>query len=209
MTRASGRGKYDRAQTAAERRSERIERVLDAATEVFAARGYAGTRVDDLIEAAGISKRTLYEDFDSVEAVLTAVYDRAVRINFTTIFAKLSATTDPIERVHVGVVAYFEMIRDNPAAARVVFDVYRQAGPEQAARYELNTTRYVMLMLEFLNAAFASGRLGRAPDETTVYALTKGIDSVGVRALHRGETAQLPQLAPLMAAMIINAFRGD
>jgi AcrR family transcriptional regulator len=207
MSKASGRGKYDRAQTAGERKTERIERVLDAATEVFAARGYAGTRVDDLIEAAGISKRTLYEDFESVEAVLTAVYERAVRINFTTIFQKLTAVTDPIERVYVGVAAYFDMVHDNPSAARVVFDIYRQAGPEHAARYELNTTRYVMMMLEFLNAAFAAGRLGRAPDETTVYALTKAIDAVGVRALHRGETAQLPSLAPRMAELIIDAFR--
>jgi AcrR family transcriptional regulator len=208
MTKASGRGRYDRAQTASERKSERIERLLDAATEVFAARGFAATRVDDLIEAAGISKRTLYEDFDSALAVLTAVYDRAVRINFTTIFEKLTAVTDPIERVHVGVAAYFEMIRDNPSAARVVFDVYRQAGPEQAARYELNTTRYVMLMLDFLNAAYVAGRLGRAPDETSVYALTKGIDAIGIRALHRGETAQLPALAPALANLIIDAFRG-
>ena len=211
MTKAGperGRGRYDRAQTAGERKRDRIERVLDAATEVFAARGFAGTRVDDLIEAAGISKRTLYEDFDSVEAVLTAVYDRAVQINFTTIFQKLVAVTDPIERVHVGVGAYFEMIRDNPSAARVVFDVYRQAGPAQAARYELNTSRYVTLMLEFLNAAHAAGRLGRAPDETTVFALIKAIDAVAIRAIDRRETAQLPVLAQRMIDLVLAAFRG-
>ena len=203
------RGKYDRAQTAAERQSERIERVLDAATEVFAARGYAGTRVDDLVEAAGISRRTLYEDFESVEAVLTAVYERAVRINFTTIFEKLVRVTDPIERVHVGVAAYFDMIAENPAAARVVFEEYRQAGAEQAARYELNTSRYVALMLEFLGAAHAAGRLGRAPDEASVYALIKGIDALALRAVHRKELDRLPALAPVMASLVIDAFRGN
>jgi len=203
------RGKYDRAQTAAERQSERIERVLDAATEVFAARGYINTRVDDLVEAAGISRRTLYEDFESVEAVLNAVYERAVRINFTTIFQKLVAIADPIERVRVGVAAYFEMIAENPAAARVVFEEYRQAGAEQAARYELNTSRYVTLMLEFLNAAYAAGRLGRAPDEASVYTLIKGIDALALRAVHRKELEQLPALAPATANLVIDAFRGD
>lgn len=205
---ASRRGKYDRGQTTAQRQAERIERVLDAATDVFATRGYENTRVDDIVEAAGVSRKTLYEDFASVDAVLTAVYDRAVRINFTTIFEKLVKTTDPIERVHVGVGAYFEMIVENPAAARVVFEEYRKAGPEQAARYELNTSRYVTLMLEFLNQAYAAGRLGRAPDEASVYVLIKGIDAIGLRALHRKELDQLQALTPIMASLVIDAFRG-
>src|SRR6185503_4951581 len=90
----TGRGRYNRGQTAAERQSERVEKVLDAATEVFAARGYLNTRVDDIVEAAGISRRTLYEDFESVSAIMTAVYERAVRINFATIMERLTSVSD-------------------------------------------------------------------------------------------------------------------
>jgi AcrR family transcriptional regulator len=165
--------------------------------------------VDDLVEYSKISRRTLYQHFDSIDAVLEEVYERAVRINFTTIAQKLMTATDPIERVHVGVRSYFEMIAENPAAAKVVFQEYRNAGPAQAAKYELNTTRYAMLMLEFLNVAYAARRLGRLPDETSAYALTKAIEAVGVRALVRGEHATLPEVAtPIMAALIIEAFRG-
>lgn len=59
-------------------------KLLDAATQVFAERGYAGTRVADIVEATGMSRRTLYQLFDSVDAILTEVYDRAVRISLTT-----------------------------------------------------------------------------------------------------------------------------
>lgn len=207
MTRSSGRGKYDRSRTSEERHEERRERLLDAATEVFAARGYAGTRVDDLVEHAGISRRTLYEHFDSVDAILTEVYERAVRISFTSIFQRLVLVHDPLDRIHTGVAAYYDLIASNPAAARVVFEVYRHAGTEQAARYELNTTRYAMLLLESLNAAHAAGRLGRPADETSVFALTKGLEAVGVRALQRGEAGRLPEAAPAMAALIVEAFR--
>jgi len=200
-----GRGKYDRSRTSSERQAETHERLLDSATEVFAQRG-RGTRVEDLVSHAQISRRTLYEQFDSVDAVLDEVYERAVRISFTTVLGKLMPVTDPIERVDVGVRAYYEMIRDNPAAATVVFEVYRTAGPAQAAKYELTTTRYAMLMLELLNLAFAAGRLARAPDETSIYALTKGLDAVAIRALSRGEQATLPDLAPVMASLIKAAF---
>ena len=99
------------------------------------------------------------------------------------------------------------MIAENPSAATVVFDVYRHAGPTQAAKYELNTARFSMLMLEACSAAFAAGKLGRAPDETTVYVLVKGIEALGVRALHRKEHEQLPAQAPQMARLVIEAFR--
>jgi AcrR family transcriptional regulator len=202
------RGKYDRSQSVEERHAETHEKLLDDATAVFAARGYASTRVDDLVEYSKISRRTLYQHFDSIDAVLDEVYERAVRTSFTTIAQKLMGVTDPIERVHVGVRAYFEMIADNPAAAKVVFQEYRNAGPAQAAKYELNTTRYAMLMLEFLNVAYAARRLGRLPDETSAYALTKAIEAIGVRALQRGEHATLPDVAtPIMAALVIEAFR--
>ena len=207
MTKPTARGKYDRSQTASERSEQRMEKLLDAATQVFAARGYAGTRVDDIVEATGMSRRTLYQLFDSVDAILTEVYERAVRISFTTLVQRLMSVTDPMERMHAGIQTWFDLIAENPAAATVVFDVYRHAGPTQAAKYELNTTRYSMLMLEAVNGAYAAGKLTRAPDETTIYVLVKGIEALCVRALHRGEAAQLPALAPKLAGLVIEAFR--
>jgi AcrR family transcriptional regulator len=204
---AAGRGKYDRSQTVEERRGERRERLLDSATEVFAARGYAGTRVDDIVEHAGISRRTLYEDFESVDAILTEVYERAVRISFASILERMAAVPDPLDRIRAGVAAYYELIAANPAAARVVFEVYRHAGPAQAARYERNTARYAQLLLESLDAAHAAGLLGRPPDEASVYALTKGLEAVGVRAIGRGEHRRLGETAQGMATLIIEAFR--
>jgi AcrR family transcriptional regulator len=207
MTKPAGRGKYDRSQTVEQRQEEQREAILNIATDVFATRGYAGTRVDDIVEATGMSRRTLYQLFESVDTILTEVYERAVRISFTTLVQHLVTVSDPIERIIAGVQAWFDMIAANPAAATVVFDVYRHAGPTQAAKYELNTARYAMLVLESVNAAFAAGKLGRAPDEATVYVLIKGIEALGVRALHRGEAAQLPAMAPQMAKLVVEAFR--
>lgn len=202
----SARGKYDRTQSPEQRYEQLHEKLLDDATAVFAARGYNATRVDDLVEHAGISRRTLYQHFDSLEAVLEAVYERAIRTSFEVLMERLRGVTDPIACIRTGVTTYYELIADNPDAARVVFDQYRQAGPAQAAKYALNTTRYATLMLQFLSAAHAAGCIGRAPDELTTYALTKGLEAAGVRALDRGELASLRDIAPAMADLVIAAF---
>lgn len=55
------------------RKDERPGEILAAALEVFAARGFAATRLEDVAARAGVSKGTLYLYFDSKEALLRAV----------------------------------------------------------------------------------------------------------------------------------------
>ena len=56
---------------AAQRRAT-IER---AAERLFAARGYGGTRIDDIAEAAGVTKPVLYRHFASKEALHRALLE--------------------------------------------------------------------------------------------------------------------------------------
>ena len=54
------------------------DRLIDAATRLFAERGFAGTSVADIEEAAGFTRRggTLFKHFPSKQAVFAAMIDR-------------------------------------------------------------------------------------------------------------------------------------
>jgi AcrR family transcriptional regulator len=57
-------------------RGERTRaRLCEAARAVFAERGYAPTRVEDVVEAAGVSHGTFYTYFDNKAAILDALID--------------------------------------------------------------------------------------------------------------------------------------
>jgi AcrR family transcriptional regulator len=56
-------------------RGDKRPRLVRAASEVFAVKGYASTRVADIAERAGIGKGTVYEYFSSKEALLFAVFE--------------------------------------------------------------------------------------------------------------------------------------
>ena len=57
------------------RRSARTrERILDAATFVFARRGFHGTRVADIADHAGIAYGLVYHHFRNKEEILAAIY---------------------------------------------------------------------------------------------------------------------------------------
>ena len=55
------------------RKEQRPEEILNAALEEFIAKGYAGTRLDDVARRAGISKGLVYVYFDTKEDLFEAV----------------------------------------------------------------------------------------------------------------------------------------
>ena len=50
------------------------QRILDAALELFAQRGFTATSVQDIVERAGLTKGAFYHHFDSKQAVLLEIY---------------------------------------------------------------------------------------------------------------------------------------
>lgn len=55
------------------RQNERPIEIIDAAVELFAARGFAATRLEDVAEAAGVSTAEIYLYFDSKEDLFFAL----------------------------------------------------------------------------------------------------------------------------------------
>jgi AcrR family transcriptional regulator len=52
------------------------EKIVDASIESFLEKGFRGTRITDLAEAAGVAKSTIYNHFSSKEEILDSILDR-------------------------------------------------------------------------------------------------------------------------------------
>jgi AcrR family transcriptional regulator len=58
------------------KRRQTQARLLDAALDAFAERGFYGTSVEDVCERAGFSRGAFYSNFSSKEELFVALYDR-------------------------------------------------------------------------------------------------------------------------------------
>ncbi|RMX08375.1 TetR/AcrR family transcriptional regulator [Corticibacter populi] len=79
----------------------RIEEILDAALIEFSEHGYAGTRMDDIAQRAGLSKGGLYAHFASKEQLLEALLTRQLQprlIAESFLMAEQDNVADMIER---------------------------------------------------------------------------------------------------------------
>jgi AcrR family transcriptional regulator len=61
--------------TREEKKAQTRERLLDAASTVFARKGFAATTLDEVAEEAGLTKGAVYSNFDSKDDLVKAVLD--------------------------------------------------------------------------------------------------------------------------------------
>ncbi|QQS25877.1 MAG: TetR/AcrR family transcriptional regulator [Actinomycetota bacterium] len=101
--------------------SERREQLLLVALDVFAHRGYHGTSMNDVAEAAGVTKPVLYQHFDSKRDLYLALLDDAGTRLLTAISKATAGAVDGKSQTEAGFGAYFRWVSDDHDAFLLLF----------------------------------------------------------------------------------------
>lgn len=109
---------------------ERRAQLLATAREVFARRGFHGTSMDEVAEAAGITKPVLYQHFASKRDLYMELLDD-MRVRLVHELDHVPFAEDPETRLAEGVEAYFRFVANNEAAFRLMVEA-SAADPEVA-----------------------------------------------------------------------------
>ncbi|WP_028659166.1 TetR/AcrR family transcriptional regulator [Nocardioides insulae] len=111
------------------RDAERTRRdLLEVATEVFAERGYAGARVDEIAERTRTTKRMIYYYFGGKEQLYLAVLESAYR-RIREVEQRIEADDlEPLDAVRRIAELTFDHHHDNPAFIRLVSSENIQRG---------------------------------------------------------------------------------
>ncbi|MCU1369325.1 MAG: putative TetR family transcriptional regulator [Ilumatobacteraceae bacterium] len=101
--------------------AERREQLLQVALEMFAAKGYHDTSMNDVAEAAGVTKPVLYQHFASKKALYNELVDEIGARLERIIFEAAASAEGPRQQVEAGFRAYFGWAVAQGAAFRVLF----------------------------------------------------------------------------------------
>jgi AcrR family transcriptional regulator len=115
-------------------RDDRMEQTLLAAHELFAERGYAAVKMDDIAAAVGVTKPLLYNYFGNKERLYIACMERAGEALTTTVAEAVAATASPGDALGAGVHAFFAFLDSDRAAWAVLFDETLPRGGEVGER---------------------------------------------------------------------------
>jgi AcrR family transcriptional regulator len=78
------------------RKADRPGEIVQAAMEVFADRGFAAARLEEIARRAGVSKGALYLYFETKEEIFRAVVDQAIAPNMQAVRAMVAAHPGPL-----------------------------------------------------------------------------------------------------------------
>jgi AcrR family transcriptional regulator len=127
---------------------DRREAILDAALEVFSRRGYNGASIDEIAQAAGISKALIYEHFPSKKDLHVSLLERHVQEIFVRL-AQTADTDDPGEvRMRNGVDAFLRWVETHKEAFRLLFrDTFEAEVAEALNRLQAQATGAIAALI--------------------------------------------------------------
>jgi len=159
--------------------------ILDKALQLFSAKGYEGVSVNEVTEAAGITKPTLYYYFGSKEGLFeavcqshydklntlikkTAVYNPNPEVYFEDIYLTLTNLTE----------AYFSFAKKNEPFYRIV--LANMSMPSSCSVFEIvkkyHFTQFEVIDGMFRNMAKAHGNL-RGKNKTLTWSFIGTVNS--------------------------------
>jgi len=130
----------------ARKRRETLQRITDAGMRLFIARGYAETRVDDIAEAAGISRRTFFHYFESKDDILLSLQS-GIGAMLSQALRDTPAGLRPLDAVRAAVIAVSATI---PPADMIAIDRLMRASPAVQARKQASYVAQEQALLAVL-----------------------------------------------------------
>jgi AcrR family transcriptional regulator len=184
--------------------SNQRQRVLRAVVEVASGTGYGGFTVRDVIERAGVSRRTFYEHFENKEQAFLAAYELVVGRLAEDVQVSSVRGRSWCERISYGLATFLDRLAGDPAVAHLCVVEVLAAGPAALAERAA--------AMDAFRALLEPGH-GEAPPGLQVPALAAetavgGAYEVVYSLILQGRTAELPTLLPDLLQIVLLPFVG-
>ena len=130
---------------------KRRQQLLEVALSQFAARGFSATTMDDIAEAAGVTKPLLYQHFASKRALYLELADAVAQSLLEAIGKAAAEAEGPRQQVEGGLAAYFDLVVSHADAFRLLFGSEAPDDPELSAavrRVEENMAEAVDVLID-------------------------------------------------------------
>ena len=152
--------------------------IVRAAIGVFERLGADATRIEDLLEAAGVARRTFYKYFRGKDDVLTAVYDMVTRELVAAIASHTVASGDPVAGIRATLDIYLGFHADNHRILRVLIERGFQSDSALAPLRK----RFRDDLVDVLDLAFQAAG-GVALDRYVFIALLSSVEGLSLELL--------------------------
>ena len=177
------------------------ERILDAAMELFSAKGFHDTKLDEIVAQASASKGSIYFHFPNKEKLFIALVDQFADLIERRAKEAIAKETDSIRRVQAALEAVLETFSKYRRPAKLLLVQAVGLGTVfERKRIEVND-RFVLLIQTYLNEAVADGSISPVNTHIASHAWMGAIYNIVIQWVYTGEPTKddiMEALLPLL-----------
>jgi AcrR family transcriptional regulator len=136
---------------------QRRTQLIAVAVEVFGERGFHATSMDEVAEAAGVTKPVLYQHFPSKRALYRELLDDVDAQLVARLVEATASAANGRERVQQGFAAYFRFVTENRAGFRLLFGASVRSDAEFSVVAERAIERIAELIADLVEIDAPAG----------------------------------------------------
>lgn len=179
--------------------AERRAQLLEVALGLFASGGFHGTSMEDIADAAGVTKPVLYQHFDSKQQLYLELMETVSGELLEAVTSSAAAQASPHQQVLAGFRAYFRFVRERTAAFQLLFGSGARTADEFAAEAIEKMEDHVAAMV----AGFIEADVDPEHRGLLAYAIVGLAEVTGRRWVARAGSAPLdPEAGESLAARL-------
>jgi len=183
--------------------SARREQLIDVAVGVFARHGYHSTSMNDVAEAAGVTKPVLYQHFASKRDLYLALLDDVGRRLLDRITKATADGADGRTQTQAGFRAYFHWVAEDHDAFLLLFGSGSRRDEEFAAAARQVTDEVARSIAPLIAVDIPSERR-----ETLAHAVVGMAEGASRRLIDRGLDFDPDEMADEIGALAWAGLRG-
>jgi AcrR family transcriptional regulator len=180
--------------------------IVQAAAQIFRQKGYHAASMQDIADAVGLQKASLYHHFASKQDILLEILDEALDLLIADMQAVLDTDLPPEDQLRQAMRAYVSRVTQEASLAAVLQLEHRNLDPRRRARHVTRRDRYDNLWRELIRRGIEREAF-RPMDERIVTFALLGIQNWMITWYRPEGRLPAAEIADQFADLMLNGLR--
>ena len=125
---------------------EKYKKIIDAATKVFAKKGFYNAKVSEIAQEAGIADGTIYIYFKHKDDILISLFEEKMQEVLDNMKQQISLESDPLKKIEKFALVHLKLIQDNKDIAEIIQVELRQSSKFMKNYHNIKFFEYLDLI---------------------------------------------------------------
>jgi len=140
-----------------DRSSDKYIRIIQAATKVFAKKGFFHAKVSDIAKEAQVADGTIYIYFENKDDILISLFEAQMKSVIENMVTQLSKENDPVRKLRCFALTHLQLIEQNKAMAEIIQVELRQSSKFMKEYKNEGFVQYLELIADIIREGQRKG----------------------------------------------------